>query len=353
MDKRAKRHIDIAKRSPRHFMIAAEPWSIWYGGKKLMSDFTDTLYDLVHLEEAKTYWKQKDNLSDAAINTVNWDLIGIAMKKTSRPRRIFLSKHASGMCGVGKFMKRWQLRQDDSCPRCGMAEDSAHVWKCHGEGVEDVWDKSMTNLENWLTKYQTDPDIKHAILSHLKTWRHDQPQASLTPFLLENTILKQSQIGWRRFFEGWLVQEWTDAQQAYYKISKSLRSGKRWTIELIKKLWDVAWDLWEHRNSILHEAQNVVTDRSSRSLNRQVSLLFSELQSHLLPAHDRHLLAMKLARLLKKDSTYKEVWLRNAQAALQGITPRQKTSNLISGSLSGMRRRMKMLLTPRRSNGNP
>jgi hypothetical protein len=120
MDKRAKQHIDITKRSPRHFMVSAEPWSIWYHGKKIMSDLTKTLYDLVHSDEAKEYWKQKEKITTTDINSVNWDLIEVAMKESTRFWRIFISKHASGRCGVGKFMKRWKQRQDDSCPRCGM-----------------------------------------------------------------------------------------------------------------------------------------------------------------------------------------------------------------------------------------
>ena len=171
------------------------------------------------------------------------------------------------MCGVGKFMKRWKQRQDDSCPRCGKKEDSAHVWQCQGEGVAGIWDKALMDLESWLTKMATDPDIKYAILSHLKSWREGHPLPSTNPFLLEEILHCQARIGWRRFFEGWLVREWTTSQQAYYKISKSLRSGRRWTIELIKKLWDVTRDLWEHRNNILHKTQNVVNDQSSCSLN--------------------------------------------------------------------------------------
>jgi hypothetical protein len=300
MDQRAKQHMEIAKRSPRHFMIAAEPWSIWYQGKKIMSDLSETVYDLVHSDDAKEYWKNKDDLSDTAINSVNWDLLEVAMKETTRSKRIFISKHACGMCGVGKFMKRWKQWQDASCPRCGILEDSAHVWRCKGEGVEEIWDKALMDLEGWLSKMATDPDIKHAIISHLKSWRDGQPVSSPNPFLLEEILGCQARIGWCRFFEGWLVREWTTAQQAYYKISKSQGSGRRWTIELVKKLWDVAWDLWEHRNNILHKMQNVVTDQSSRSLNRRVSSAFTDLQSLLLKAHDRHLLAMKLSHLLKK-----------------------------------------------------
>jgi hypothetical protein len=233
-----------------------------------------------------------------------------------------------------------------------MREDAAHVWQCQGEGVSDVWDKSLVDLETWFAKMNTDPDIKYALLSHLKSWRDAQPQSASNPFLLEDILTCQSRIGWRRFFEGWIVKDWTDAQQAYYKISKSLRSGRRWTIELIKKLWDVAWDLWEHRNSILHKEQNVVTTQVSRSLNRQVSSAYTDLHSLLLKFHDKHLLALKLSHLLKKDDGYKKVWLHHAQAVIQGSSKKQKRS-LNIGDISGMRNRMKSFLTSWRHSGNP
>jgi hypothetical protein len=210
------------------------------------------------------------------------------------------------------------------------------------------------NLERWLSTKETDPDIKHAIVSYLKTWKNGQPRAIPNPFPLQDTLHQQSVIGWWRFFEGWLVREWTNAQQAYYKIAESLRSGRRWTIELIKKLWNMAWGLWEHRNSILHKARNVVSDMASRLLNRQVSLAYNDLQSLLLPAHDRHLLSLKLHRLLKKDSMYKEVWLRNAQAILgSGQRQNQSNQNLTHGMMRGMRRRMKIFLQLRHATGNP
>jgi hypothetical protein len=92
-----------------------------------------------------------------------------------------------------------------------MREDAAHVWQCQGEGVAELWDNAIAELETWLNKMLTDPDIKHAILSHLKSWRDDQPQPDPNPFLLEETLKRQARIGWRRFFEGWLVKEWTVA----------------------------------------------------------------------------------------------------------------------------------------------
>jgi hypothetical protein len=67
--------------------------------------------------------------------------------------------------------------------------------------------------------------------------------------------------------EGWASFEWSIAQQEYYKLIGSLKSGKRWMIALIKKLWLIAWDMWEHRNGILHEKENTQVMTQERHLN--------------------------------------------------------------------------------------
>ncbi len=134
----AKMYMSIAKQSPRHYMISAEPWSLWLHEKKIMSDLETTLYDIVHAKEAKAYWMKKDQLPLMTIEQINWEVIDVAMKETKRSSRVFLSKHVSRMCGVGKFIKRWKQRPDSSCPRCGEHEDAPHVWTCQGPGVEDI-----------------------------------------------------------------------------------------------------------------------------------------------------------------------------------------------------------------------
>jgi hypothetical protein len=50
--------------------------------KKIISDLTETTYVLVHSEEAKVYWKQKDNLKGTDIDLINRDLTGAAMQET-------------------------------------------------------------------------------------------------------------------------------------------------------------------------------------------------------------------------------------------------------------------------------
>ncbi len=150
MDTGAKRCMAIAKHSSRHYTLAVEPWSIWINGKKVVSELEETIYDIIQSQEAMEYWTQKDGITEDALKAVQWDLIEVAMKEAKRSKRVFISKHISGMCGVGKFMQRWKLRQEDSCPRCGLSADAAHVWICHRAGADDIWEKAITNLEHWL-----------------------------------------------------------------------------------------------------------------------------------------------------------------------------------------------------------
>lgn len=75
---------------------------------------------------------------------------------------------------------------------------------------------------------------------------------------------------------------------------------KKWNVALIKKLWDVAWDLWKHHNGIIHEVENVVTGAKLRQLKRNVCDIYQQLQQLQLAAHNRYLLLTKLSRLLKR-----------------------------------------------------
>jgi hypothetical protein len=152
---------------PRHYLIQSEPWSIWIEDKKICHDFSSTIYDIVHAEEAKKYWLSKERISPEGYNSTNWDALGKAMEESSRAKCIFVSKHVVGMCGVGKFMVRWKQRDNPNCPRCGLFEDAPHAWKCKGCEADSIWKESLGKVDEWLTSVQTDPDIQEAILAYL------------------------------------------------------------------------------------------------------------------------------------------------------------------------------------------
>ncbi len=81
------------------------------------------------------------------MKTVDWEAIGSTLQGIARGRRVFVSKHTAGMCGVGRFMKRWKQWDTDQCLRCGEREDAAHVWICRDPRAREVWSKSLVAIE--------------------------------------------------------------------------------------------------------------------------------------------------------------------------------------------------------------
>jgi hypothetical protein len=205
---------------------------------------------------------------------VDWEAVQKALKEVPRFRKNFIIKHTMGMCGVGKFMKIWKKRETDKCPRCGKPEDSSHVWICDQLGALDIWNTAVLDLDQWMVSAQTDPDIRETIIHNLSNWyTGHQPHNPLNG----KTLLafdQQSDIGWNVSIEGWISFEWAAKQEEYYKFLGSRRTGRRWVIALIKKLWQIAWDLWQHCNSMLYEQENDVLQKESEQLNRRIRALF-------------------------------------------------------------------------------
>ncbi len=170
MDSRTKQHLLHAMSSPRHFLIQGEPWQIWLGNKKLTSKIQSHIYSLVQDEDGAQYWMAKLDSSSQTVNLVDWKAIGLAMKGIKRGRRVFVTKHVVGMCGVGKFMKRWRQWDTDQCPRCGDSEDAQHVWICKAASANDIWSKAIDSIELTLCKLNMEPTLQHTRLLYLKGW---------------------------------------------------------------------------------------------------------------------------------------------------------------------------------------
>jgi hypothetical protein len=65
---------------------------------------------------------------------------------------------------------------------------------------------------------------------------------------------------------------WQEIQAQYFREIGKQNSGLRWTSALIQKIWQVAWDQWEHRNAILHNSENLVTQADAVMIVSRVQL---------------------------------------------------------------------------------
>ncbi len=194
-------------------------------------------------------------------------------------------------------MLRWRKWPTDECPRCGQQETTEHIWIYKGKDSLLPWTTALTRLEKWMEAVQTDPDIIAAIMNQLHSWRHDIEDSSSYSWEIQNAIDQQTDICWQYAIEGWLSIEWEILQQSYLDNIQTNCTGKRWMSELIKQLWAIAWDLWEHHNSILHDQMNTVTDTRQNMVDRAITNMFYTASALLSHTIDDFLVAVPLQTL--------------------------------------------------------
>lgn len=204
-------------------------------------------------KECIAHWLKKGRFSHDTGN-IDWSATGSAMRSLPLGKRRWISKHVSGFCGTGKMMLKWKKREADHCPRCNAShEDHIHICKC--TGATSLWDQALSQLAQYLVQLETLPQLAEIIISRSRAWRSDTapeefPQLSFRG--LAAALETQDSMGWKPFFEGRPAYQWAQLQQVCYEWHKKRRTGKRWVIALIKKLWDIAWDMWMDRNDTLH-----------------------------------------------------------------------------------------------------
>ena len=63
------------------------------------------------------------------------------------------------------------------------------------------------------------------------------------PTQVESEFNKQNNIGWFQALTGILSHDWSETQNIYLKSLIDKVTGQRWLSSLIRKLWDIAWDI--------------------------------------------------------------------------------------------------------------
>jgi hypothetical protein len=255
-----------------HEVIPGEGWPLWIGFEKITGEIRSAITDQVHCQPIEQFWVKRKRfpIGRASSIHIDWSATGHAMRSSSAGRRQWVTKQVSGWAPVGKWMLRRKEWTHDQCPWCGQEhEDTVHVLNCQDPRAQELWKKAIGDLNTWMKKQRTHPGIRAAITAYLLAWQGDQPHPTIrnqNSHGLARVIEKQTEVGWQTLVEGCPVQGWQEVQQHYFTFIKSHKTGKRWLSALICKLWQVAWDMWEHRNSILHDKEvgQAAEDRAVR-----------------------------------------------------------------------------------------
>jgi len=160
------------------------------------------------------------------------------------------------------------------------------------------------------------PEISSAITSRLNTVSCQTVPHDFD-FLfpgVQAALEDQDFIGWNNFFEGCIASSWTETQQKYYKWLGCRKSGRRWTVALIKKLYEIAWDMWEHRNHILHAKENEEVLHNMTLVDLEITFLWRQGYGNL-PAREHYLFSGSLEDLLQSSVRNRQTWLATVNSA--------------------------------------
>ena len=297
---------------PPQVAIQNAPWAIRINGNLVNKHLKATLREHCSGSILQQYWEKRKRFKQQPATTIDWDSSHKALKSMNQGQRREFIKHHSGNQATNKNMLRRKKRDTEACPRCSApVEDSKHIITCPHPTATELWEKSLDHIEQWLQNSQTDPKISSIILSRLHSWRTNTDPEIFDglPITLDQLLFKQDNIGWEAAFRGCWSHGWAEAQEQYFKTLKSRKSGRRWLAALIKKLWQVAWDMWEHRNGIIHDKEQ---GQLALILKRDIQLEYSKGFSNL-PSDLRQAARLPIDQVLKWSLKQQQNWLGRIQ----------------------------------------
>lgn len=134
-----------------------------------------------------------------------------------------------------------------------------------------------------------------------------------------------------------MLQEWSIHQGMHYKNLGSKKTGLRWLVGVIRRLWQIAWNLWELRNEAEH--LNDLKEANEKA-DEELELLITEGKE----TNDRWIKRMVQDQQLRsiRNGTLKIkcAWIRNYKSASTRAVRRINNSQ----DIAQMRRTMARFL---------
>ena len=313
MDARAgKIYTQIPKSQMTEFQ-ASDIWQIKVNNQVVIHNFRQQVRKATVGRDIMKYWEKEGKLGQR--NTeIAWESVGMAMSEIPNKKRRWIVKHTAGRCAVGVEMKRRRTWTHSKCPRCAeQSETATHVLQCPGEGTETIWEKAIADLRQWLVLQRTNNQLTELLCTSLTAWRHGHQVHPPTGHLRElRTVFDaQTDIGWGAALEGRLSIHWINIQERHFSRIKTRKSAKRWMAALIQKMWAIAWELWEHRNSCQQE-RATEEQRAKNSVNIRYEF---GLGNNGLDSKDRKLFNSTMAEILQSKLSLQDSWIRRVTRA--------------------------------------
>ena len=169
----------------------------------------------------------------------------------------------------------------------------------------------IRSLQVWLRSRHTDPYITSFIISGLRSWfmdpYDDAPLHHCPHRSTFDSLSTQLDIGWFAFLCGYITKELSSAQHRYFRYTNRKKNGDTWAKQLSIKLWAITFNLWKHRNQVLHDT-DAIHQLSGMDLLKQAITAEYTLGQDELPMPYSPFFYLPLVLLLRKSPTYLKRW---------------------------------------------
>jgi hypothetical protein len=235
----------------QQFPIFGEEWQIWDRDQKLSNPSSKELYEIMQDSHTHMWWVREGYVRGDIHGQIDYDATKDAMRSLPEARRRYVTKTASFNCGVGTTLVTWKHQLTAECPRCSHKQETTlHVQQCQGYGADEVFQKGIMRLDNYLVAEDTSEDLRTAIVECIQRWRKQEP-IRLRDFPLEirEVIGQQHQVGWLAFTECLPVKGWRRLHQQHLQQEGLRRSSRRWIRGLLRQLHYINHNQWKHVKS--------------------------------------------------------------------------------------------------------
>jgi hypothetical protein len=259
-----------------------------------------------------------------SFDEVDWDALNLTLAKKHIMFSLWLSKQASSFCGTRLQVSRMtEGAADDRCPNCLAPEERAiHLNICPSTHRTQQFLLSVKELEDWLCKETTHPEIAFWVPLYLKSRGRDlfQNLPNYRRNLSMSSQMKiiavgQDKIGWTHFLEGKITGHFRGMQSLYLRTRPSRINADDWVKQFIYRLTKISHTQWIFRNLTLHDKQHGHLAMLRReTLMEEIERLHS-MATDEVPEESKFLLDFDPDDLAEGDISNQEHWILAMRAA--------------------------------------
>jgi hypothetical protein len=304
--------------APTTRAIYGEEWQLWNGDHKITHPTDKILYSIFQDPETDMWWRREGHILAEARKAIDYDAAEEAMKSLTTAQRKYITKSASENYGVGRTLVEWKHQTNAQCPRCQQAvETPAHVQQCEGYAANEVFQKSIQKVDEFLSKESTRPDLQDAIIQCIKKWRAKEPiQLNEYDTEIQDVLIQQHAIGWLDMMECLPAKGWQKIQRQYYNEQNICKSSRRWIKGLLRQLQSLGHQQWKHRCDVKANITRPQEAEHVEIMHDEIERQLIQGGEDLLPG-DKSILEYSILDLMHRSLAYKKGWLARIWAARQ------------------------------------